>query len=83
MRQVKQYIVLLVFGLLAGCFEDEGNYSYKEINPPTWFEEFNDVSPKNIYGYAGKGEVMVFKGSNMFKWEGDSATRANRDRGST
>lgn len=80
MKQVKQYIVLLVFGLLAGCFEDEGNYSYKEINPPIWLEQFNDVNPKNIRGYAGKGEVMVFKGSSMFKWEGDSATRANEVR---
>lgn len=80
MRQIKLYIVLLVFGLLAGCFEDEGNYSYEEINPPVWFAEYNDVSPKNIYGYAGEGEVMTFKGSSMFKWEGDSATRANEVR---
>lgn len=74
------FIVPLMFGLLAGCFEDEGNYNYEEINPPLWVQEFNEISPKNIYGYAGEGEVMKFNGSSMFKWDGDSANRAKEVR---
>lgn len=76
MKTIKLYMMLLLFGLLAGCFEDEGNYTYKELNPPLWFQEFNEINPKNIIGYAGEGEMMKFLGSSMFKWEGDSATRA-------
>ncbi|WP_176554964.1 PKD-like family lipoprotein [Butyricimonas sp. Marseille-P3923] len=80
MKYIRLYFVLLMFGLLAGCFEDEGNYDYVEINPPTWEQEFNDRTPKNIYGYAGKGEVMKFTGSSMFRWEGDSVARAEEVR---
>ena len=80
MKYIELYIVLLVFVLLPGCFEDEGNYNYEEINPPLWVQEFNYSSPKNIYGYAGEGEIMKFNGSSMFKWGGDSATRAREVR---
>lgn len=76
MKNIKLYFVLFMFGWLTGCFEDEGNYTYSELNPPIWVQEFNDISPKNIYGYAGDGEVMKFLGSSMFRWEGDSAARA-------
>lgn len=76
MKYIKLYIALSIFGLLVGCFEDEGNYTYEEINPPLWVQEFNETSPKNIYGYAGEGETMKFSGSSMFRWGSDSVERA-------
>ncbi len=79
MKSIKLYIILL-FGLLTGCFEDEGNYSYEEINPPLWVESFNDNAPKYMTGYAGEGEMMKFRGSQMFTWKTDSAMRAEEVR---
>lgn len=80
MKSIRLYILLFLFGLLTGCFEDEGNYSYEELNPPLWVEAFNESAPKYIYGYAGEGEVMKFRGSKMFTWEADSAIRAEEVR---
>lgn len=69
MKSIRLYIILFLFGLLTGCFEDEGNYSYEEINPPLWSDNFNTSSPKRMSGYAGDGEVMKFRGSKMFTWK--------------
>ena len=80
MKSIRLYIILFLFGLLTGCFEDEGNYSYEEINPPLWSDNFNTSSPKRILAYAGDGEVMEFRGSKMFTWETDSAMRAEEVR---
>ncbi|MBV4398563.1 PKD-like family lipoprotein [Odoribacter splanchnicus] len=80
MKSIRLYIILFLFGLLTGCFEDEGNYSYEEINPPLWSDNFNTSSPKRMFGYAGDGEVMKFRGSKMFTWETDSAMRADEVR---
>ena len=80
MKSIRLYIILFLFGLLTGCFEDEGNYSYEEINPPLWSDNFNTSSPKRMSGYAGDGEVMKFRGSKMFMWETDSAMRAEEVR---
>lgn len=80
MKSIRLYIILFLFGLLTGCFEDEGNYSYEEINPPLWSDNFNTSSPKRMSGYAGEGEVMEFRGSKMFTWETDSAMRADEVR---
>lgn len=80
MKSIRLYIILFLFGLLTGCFEDEGNYSYEEINPPLWSDNFNTSSPKRMFGYAGDGEVMKFRGSQMFTWETDSAMRAEEVR---
>lgn len=80
MKSIRLYIILFLFGLLTGCFEDEGNYSYEEINPPLWSDNFNTSSPKRMFGYAGDGEVMEFRGSKMFTWETDSAMRAEEVR---
>lgn len=80
MKSIRLYIILFLFGLLTGCFEDEGNYSYEEINPPLWSDNFNTSSPKRILAYAGDGEVMEFRGSQMFTWETDSAMRADEVR---
>ena len=80
MKSIRLYIILFLFGLLTGCFEDEGNYSYEEINPPLWSDNFNTSSPKRMFGYAGDGEVMKFRGSQMFTWETDSAMRADEVR---
>lgn len=80
MKSIRLYIILFLFGLLTGCFEDEGNYSYEEINPPLWSDNFNTSSPKRMVGYAGDGEVMKFRGSKMFTWETDSAMRADEVR---
>ena len=80
MKSIRLYIILFLFGLLTGCFEDEGNYSYEEINPPLWSDNFNTSSPKRMSGYAGDGEVMKFRGSKMFTWETDSAMRADEVR---
>ena len=80
MKSIRLYIILFLFGLLTGCFEDEGNYSYEEINPPLWSDNFNTSSPKRMVGYAGDGEVMKFRGSKMFTWETDSAMRAEEVR---
>lgn len=44
MKSIRLYIILFLFGLLTGCFEDEGNYSYEEINPPLWSDNFNTSS---------------------------------------
>ena len=55
MKSIRLYIILFLFGLLTGCFEDEGNYSYEEINPPLWSDNFNTSSPKRMFGYAGDG----------------------------
>ena len=80
MKSIRLYIILFLFGLLTGCFEDEGNYSYEEINPPLWSDNFNTSSPKRMVGYAGDGEVRKFRGSKMFTWETDSAMRAEEVR---
>ena len=80
MKSIRLYFILFLFGLLTGCFEDEGNYSYEEINPPLWSDNFNTSSPKRMFGYAGDGEVMKFRGSKMFTWETDSAMRADEVR---
>ena len=80
MKSIRLYIILFLFGLLTGCFEDEGNYSNEEINPPLWSNNFNTSSPKRMSGYAGDGEVMKFRGSKMFTWETDSAMRAEEVR---
>ena len=80
MKSIRLYIILFLFGLLTGRFEDEGNYSYEEINPPLWSDNFNTSSPKRMVGYAGDGEVMKFRGSKMFTWETDSAMRAEEVR---
>ena len=80
MKSIRLYIILFLFGLLTGCFEDEGNYSYEEINPPLWSDNFNTSSPKRMSGYAGDGEVMKFRGSKMFTWETDSAMLAEEVR---
>ena len=79
MKSIRLYIILFLFGLLTGCFEDEGNYSYEEINPPLWSDNFNTSSPKRILAYAGDGEVMKFRGSKMFTWETDSAISEELD----
>ena len=76
MKSIRLYIILFLFGLLTGCFEDEGNNTYEEINPPLWSDNFNTSSPNRMSGYAGDGEVMKFRGSKMFTWETDSAMRA-------
>lgn len=78
MKYIELYFVLFMFGLLSGCFEDEGNYSYAELYPPSWVDDYNEMRPKNITGYAG--EVMKFRGSQMFRWDADSATRAEEVR---
>ena len=50
MKSIRLYIILFLFGLLTGCFEDEGNYSYEEINPPLWSDNFNTSSPNEVQG---------------------------------
>ena len=65
MKSIRLYIILFLFGLLTGCFEDEGNYSYEEINPPLWSDNFNTSSPKRLcgrwrgHGVQGQSNVHV------------------------
>lgn len=79
MNYIKLCGLLFFLGFLSGCFKDEGNYTYTELNPPQWIQDFNKT-PEYISGWAGKGETMVFHGSRMFTWGSDSAARAKEVR---
>ena len=80
MKSIRLYIILFLFGLLTGCFEDEGNYSYEGTIRFRLTSRSARRSPKRMSGYAGDGEVMKFRGSKMFTWETDSAMRAEEVR---
>lgn len=72
---MKNKILLAVFFFLllfTGCFEDEGNYDYVEVNPPTWLF---DVEMAHISVVARDGEQAFFKGSDKFVFEKDSVGR--------
>ncbi|MCI6414735.1 MAG: PKD-like family lipoprotein, partial [Butyricimonas virosa] len=57
-----KYILLSLFSawLLAGCFEDEGNYSYLPESAPTFLFK----SPNHIYCY--EDDTTIMKGSFRF-----------------
>lgn len=71
------YLLLGAILTLTSCFEDEGNYDYKEINPPHWIQDFSMV-PEYLVGYM-EGDI-VGKGSRMFVWDTDSLQRASEVR---
>lgn len=79
MNCIKLFGLLFFLGFLSGCFKDEGNYIYTELNPPQWIQDYS-IKPEYIFGWAGKGETMVFHGSHMFTWGSDSAARAKEVR---
>lgn len=60
----------LLLCLFSGCFEDEGNYDYKELNGPNWLIDVNS-SFIRMTGYEGR--IIKFTGRNYFKWDTDSA----------
>lgn len=61
---MNKIIIAFVFALftLQGCFEDEGNYEYSDLNSPTF--TFSSSYPR-VYGYLGQN--MKCKGE--FKYE--------------
>lgn len=68
------YAVLAAFCLVS-CFDDEGNYDYKFLNPPTWLI---NTATTPIYVYCRVGEDAVFKGGDKLTWSGaDSTERWN------
>ncbi len=58
--------LLLVFAL-SGCFKDEGNYDYKELNAPTWGF---DASRSPIYVSTVVGDTA--KAKPQFRFDQDS-----------
>ncbi len=62
---------------LWSCFKDEGNYDYVELNPPTWLRDYSN-NPYSVVGY--QGENVELRGSKLFIWGADSATRKNEVR---
>ena len=54
-----KYIFLLLFFtcFLAGCFEDEGNYTYLPDSAPTFLFK----SPNQLYCYEGDTTIMEGK----------------------
>ena len=54
------YITLFVALFMAGCFEDEGNYTYLPESSPTFLFK----SPNHMYCY--EGETTIMKGEFRF-----------------
>lgn len=65
------YMLLASMFLMTSCFKDEGNYDYKEMNPPHWLITSN--SPVSII--ARQGQTAVFDATRYFTWDTDSAAR--------
>ena len=59
-----------MLGFLTSCFDDEGNYDYKNVDEPIWTESA-------ITMYARAGEITKFRGSPYFAWRVDSLQRAS------
>lgn len=64
---IKRIIPLLLVLSLSGCFKDEGNYDYAELNAPTWLFDA-DRSP--IYITTVIGEPA--KATALFRFDKDS-----------
>lgn len=45
------YSLLASLLVLTACFEDEGNYDYREMNPPRWLVD--NTQPSRYYAYQG------------------------------
>lgn len=70
---MRNSIILLgvfMLGFLTSCFDDEGNYDYKNVDEPIWTESA-------ITMYARAGEITKFRGSPYFAWRVDSLQRAS------
>lgn len=65
-------ILLFFICLFTGCFEDNGNYNYVEMNPPKWLF---DTYFTNINIYARIGEVTTFRASDQFIWDGEDRSK--------
>lgn len=66
------YSLLASLLVLTACFEDEGNYDYREMNPPRWLVD--NTQPSRYYAYQGYDVTLDGKG--LFTWDTDSLTRA-------
>ena len=75
---MRNIILTLLFAIsLIGCFEDEGNYEYKELKEPLWLF---DKESMNIDIYARMGRDVLFKASDRFTWGEDSLARLDEVR---
>lgn len=75
---MRNIILTLLFAIsLIGCFEDEGNYEYKELKEPLWLF---DKESMNIDIYARMGRNVLFKASDRFTWGEDSLARLDEVR---
>ncbi|WP_041505444.1 PKD-like family lipoprotein [Sanguibacteroides justesenii] len=63
---------VLLLCLFPGCFEDEGNYDYKDLHAPTWLV---DVSTTPLRVTCNEGDTARFNGRDFFTWDADSALR--------
>lgn len=51
--------------LMGSCFEDEGNYEYSELKPPTWLI---NIEQQPIYGYGRGLSDMTLDATRVFTW---------------
>lgn len=64
------FLLSLLGGLFfIGCFEDEGNYDYKNVEGPTWLIN-TEAEPIRVN--CRQGEIVKFRAHDYFKWKGDS-----------
>lgn len=77
MKKIKLGWLVFPLLMLVGCLEDTGNYEYMDIKSPVWLF---DVEKNNIDVYCRQGGIAVFKASDRFTWEKDSAQRASEVR---
>lgn len=78
MKKICFPALLFVF-ILSGCFKDNGNYEYEELNPPKWLFDAENTNIR-VYCRAGAGEKAVFKASDKYTWESDSLRRESEVR---
>lgn len=63
--------------LLGGCFSDDGNYDYENIEPPTWLIDVNSTFIR-VSGIGGR--QITLDASRYFTWGEDSLKRSEEVR---
>lgn len=63
------FISLLLMFLGAGCFEDDGNYTYRKLEGPTW------LIPENEFIYASCYEGETATARSLFRFDEDSVAK--------
>ncbi len=77
MKRKKNIIFIALISLfLSGCFEDEGNYQYEELNPPKWNKNINN---ELIYVWARGLSDVTLDASKEFTWGKQDAVKRSKE----